>query len=136
MIAASRPQGSVNNQITVIFDGFAKEVNRFDPMIKVVFSIHHSADDRIRQMVKAATYKRRVVVVTDDRSIQRDVRAMGAKVIAVTEFLSRCHSKPPRSESNGPNPSADKRISEGQKRRIDNELADIWLKKDQPKSDD
>ena len=49
----SRPQGSVNNQVTVVFDGHPDHFGGTSQgEIRVIFSDGCSADDKIKRMVE------------------------------------------------------------------------------------
>ena len=89
-IEIHKPQGSLKNPVTIVFDGQAgigtpREVSA----VKVVFACGESADEKIKRMVGMAGNKKNMVVVTDDREIRYHVRALGAKVLWVGEFLGR-----------------------------------------------
>lgn len=87
-------------------------------------------------MVEDSNNKINIIVVTDDRSIQYAVRAMGAKAMAVKEFLGKMDgpkSSSSQSGRSGSGVSPQKKISEGAQAKINKELADIWLNK-KPKS--
>src|SRR5437762_110274 len=83
-----QPQGSSRNQITIVFDGkFGVFGSAESGTIKVVFSKDETADELIKSMVDAAANHKNIVVVSDDRSVQYAVRALGAQVKAVSEFM-------------------------------------------------
>ncbi|MDP2653028.1 MAG: NYN domain-containing protein [Candidatus Omnitrophota bacterium] len=123
LVETHRPQGSVNNRVTVVFDGQPGIVgNVRGGEVAVVFSSGESADDRIKRIVDESGNKRSCVVVTDDRDVQYYVRSLGARVVGVAEFLSRM--KPAGAAPQGGQP-----ISKTEESRITSEMKDIWLKK-------
>ncbi len=129
-IEHNRPQGSLNNQITVVFDGQAGVSSPgIDSNVKVIFSKGQSADDKIKAIVACSTHSKNIVVVTDDREIQYAVRASGACVCSVEEFLSKRSSvkKPSKHVKN--NANVQKNISKNLEDQINQELSNVWLKK-------
>ena len=78
-------------EITVVFDG-ASVVGAHAPRrrnVRVVFSPEGvTADDVIRAEVAHLPVERPVVVVTNDREIVDDVRALGANVIPSNAFIA------------------------------------------------
>ena len=132
-IEIESPQGSVNNSVTIFFDGRPGRVDTpSTSRVKVIFTDGQSADDRIKAMVAEAPQKKICVVVTDDREIRYYVRALGAKILKVSEFLSQTKSH------------QDKRYAAAQSRadeepakfipktvevKITAELEQIWLNK-------
>ena len=122
----SRPHGSLKNQMTIVFDGYGKVDSS---TIKVIFSGDESADSRIRKMVEQSQNAKNIIVVTDDRDIQYAVRASGAKVCAVKDFLQKSDSKFQK-KPNAPSGNSSKKISKAVEFKINSELENIWLKKD------
>src|SRR5258708_7153259 len=80
-IENARPQGSVNNQVTVVFDG-AEGSQGFHGEIRVVFSDGCSADDQIKRMVEEDNDRKNCVVVSDDKDIFLYARSLGARVMS------------------------------------------------------
>lgn len=123
-IESRAPQGSARNTVTVVFDG---RTDVWGPSVSssvwVVFAQGQSADERIIQMVEEVAHKKSVVVVTDDRSLQYAVRALGAKVSGVQTFLEQGASV--RSDR----PESSKNISKTLEHKITSEFAQIWLEK-------
>jgi predicted RNA-binding protein with PIN domain len=79
------------SDITVVFDGAdvvgAAAAGR--RIVRVVYSpADIIADDVIRDEVRRLPASRQVVVVTNDREIVRDVRALGANTIASDQFIT------------------------------------------------
>ena len=133
----NRPQGSAANQVTVIFDGYGNADGRsISSTVKVIYSQDRSADDKIKSMVSSAANKKTIIVVTNDREIQYAVRAEGAKVCRVDEFLGKMgtvkgtqKSKPVKKDKEGP-----KNISYVMEHGITSEFENIWVKKKDEKS--
>lgn len=125
-IESHRPQGSPKNQVTLVFDG---RRGRAEPIqstaVNIVFTLDQTADDRIKETVECARNSKNFIVVTDDRSIQFAVRAAGAKVCAVKDFLDRMRG----TSSGGKKPSSGKVIDQKTADKINAELKAIWLKK-------
>src|SRR5437763_1103195 len=85
-IAASRPQGSPRNALTVVFDGSDEYFGSAQASgVRVVFSKGESADELIKRTVELAPKKDHYVVVSDDKGIKLYVRALGAAVLSVRQ---------------------------------------------------
>jgi len=133
-IGQARPQGSVNNQVTVVFDGHPDHfgstamAGQAGPQgeIKVIFSDGCSADDKIKRMVEEMPARQNCVVVTDDKDIFLYARSLGARVMSVPAFTGRDTksfvSAKARQESGGKN------ISLSRQEKINQELRSFWLK--------
>ncbi|MCA9406703.1 MAG: NYN domain-containing protein [Candidatus Omnitrophica bacterium] len=123
-LESRRPQGSLKNKMTVVFDGkagvYGSQPNSY---IQVIFSSDESADDKIRRIVSSQSNKKNIIVVTDDRDIQYSVRNSGAKVESVGVFLKRDGRK-----GNKSSVSQGEEISRNEEERINAELKNIWLK--------
>ena len=128
------PQGSLRNTVTIVFDGRLDVWAAFgEPRqgrgssaassIRVVFSRGETADEKIIRMVEEAAHKKSVVVVTDDRSLQYSVRALGAKVSGVQTFLEQGAS------ARTDRPESGKNISKTLEHKITSEFAQIWVEK-------
>ena len=88
-IEVKRPQGSIKNSVTIVFDGkFGIIGQGISSFVKVIFTKDRSADDEIVRLVKEANLPKSIVVVSDDRGIQFSVRRMGASILSVPEFLN------------------------------------------------
>lgn len=97
-IEERRPQGSPSHPVTVVFDGRADVSSpRWPGSTRVLFSPGKDADRIIKDLVDDAARPRDAVVVTDDREIQRWVRAAGAKILGAREFLAAGTPRPRRS---------------------------------------
>lgn len=131
-IAKRKPQGSVHNQVTVVFDG---RPGRNSPpgstSVRVIFSEGETADDRIKDLVAQSANRRRMIVVTNDREIQYHVKALGGAVWSVKEFMAKMGDAPP--ERLGSRPV--KVILEGKviaktvEHAINQEMERVWLEK-------
>lgn len=126
-----RPQGSGNNQVTIVFDG--KEGNLYyeasPASIEVIFSIDQSADDKIRMLVEKSAHPKNIVVVTNDREIQVSVRQFRAQVRTVDEFLKKFnHAQKLKQKTDKKNSADEKVLSYSLEGKINEELKRIWLK--------
>ena len=130
-ISEENPQGSRRNSVTIVFDGQPGIMNRQDPIsVKILFSCHETADDKIKTIVDQAQNRKNIIVVTDDRNIQYAVRASGAKVLSVKDFLGKASSKEKRSKvRNKLNTEDQKRISYSAQQKITEEFEKMWVKK-------
>ena len=120
----TRPQGSVNNPVTVVFDGHP---DHFGDMrqgdIKVIFSDGCSADDKIKMMVEEDADQRNCVVVSDDKDIFLYARSLGCKIMSVTAFTTKS-----RGNIHGQKEAGEKYISLTRQEKINKELKNFWLK--------
>ena len=127
-IEQTQPQGSRNNQVTVIFDG---NLDCFGSSaqgdIKVIFSQGCSADDKIKLMVEQDTDKKNCVVVSNDKDVFLYARSLGAKIMSVEAFTSK--SSGGRFTPAKGNDGARKYIPLSHQEKINKELSSIWLKK-------
>jgi len=122
-IEQSRPQGSVNNQVIVIFDGHPGYFSDASlGGIRVIFSDGCTADDMIKSMVDDDDDRKNCVVVTDDKDIFLYARSLGARVMSVAAFTSS-KSRGIMRQDHGT-----KYISLSRQEKINKELKDIWLK--------
>lgn len=134
-IELRRPQGSPRNPVTIVFDGQAGHWSGPDSSgVRVVFSEGEIADTRIVRMVSEAPNKKSVVVVTDDREIRYTVRALGAQVSGVQEFLGRVLKSSSKmrggkkeSGSSQERGATEKHISQTLAHTITSEFEKIWL---------
>lgn len=130
LIETKQPQGSLKNRITVVFDG-QPDVGGYPyapTSVKVIFTSGESADEKIKRIVDEDEQKKSIVVVTDDRAIQYHVRALGAKVLGVGEFVSKI--KPSQGKAKRENKKA---ISKTLEHKINTELEEIWLRQNHKK---
>jgi len=132
ILESERPQGSFSNKVTIVFDG---KPDIFSPAIqsciRILFTCGGTADDEIKRIVGKMANKKNIRVVTNDRSLQYYVRALGAKILKVDDFLIKekgfsCEGR------KGKKPSVPKNkqvLSKGIAAKINSELENIWLKK-------
>lgn len=129
-----RPQGSIKNSVTIVFDGQSGIYggDRNFPSVKVIFSQDESADEKIKSLVAQASNKKNIIVVTNDRDIQYAVKASGAKVMPVEEFLALADKRHLRSAQNSSKHSMEKesssKVSTSMEYKITSEMEQIWLK--------
>jgi predicted RNA-binding protein with PIN domain len=139
ILEVQRPQGSMNNGVTVVFDGRSDVLGgggNAAAAARVIFTTDETADDRIKRMVDQSANKKNIRVVTNDREIQHYVTALGGRVITVEQFLHRAHPKgsgvPVSENSKDFSASGEKGkdISKTAEYRITKEMTKIWLEKD------
>jgi len=132
-IEIHRPQGSLNNTVTIVFDGQAGMWGQPKSSdVKIVFSTGESADDYIKRAVSSSPHKKSMVVVTNDRDIKLYVRAQGARVKSVDEFLGRVNVFAAGKKGAAKNSQVtedSKYISKTLEYKITTEFEQIWLNK-------
>jgi predicted RNA-binding protein with PIN domain len=118
LLTQRRPQGK--NKLTVVFDSRQGMGNEGDQGgIHIVFTAGETADDWISARVRKAPQPRTLIVVSNDKGIQLDVRGTGARFISVDEFLKNSQADRPTSSASHTSPSAADAITK--------ELKDRWL---------
>ncbi len=128
-----RPQGSIKNKITVVFDGQEGIAYGLQtpPFVRVLFSAGETADDKIRTLVHASSNKKSLIVVTNDRELGYAVKALGSRCISVEQFLKKgaisLQKASPSKKKRRPL-YEEKHISKIKEYRITTELEKIWLK--------
>ncbi|MBP9854428.1 MAG: NYN domain-containing protein [Candidatus Omnitrophica bacterium] len=123
-----RPQGSTNNKVTLVFDGRrGRSAPIESTVVNIIHTLDETADDWIKRNVQQSANSKNFIVVTDDRDIQYSVRAAGAKLCSVKEFLARFSGSAPRNSS-----SFSKEIGQSTVEKINEELKSLWLKKKDP----
>ena len=135
LIRVHRPHGSVNNKITVVFDGqlgFWQDERPDD--VEVIFSTTGSADEKIKDIVERKVNKKDVVVVTDDKALKLYVRAQGTSILSVQEFHARFKTLDLRSSSGGhrtpgQTQGINDKVTYTQAHAINKEFEEIWVKK-------
>lgn len=130
-IEVYRPQGSIRNSVTIVFDGRPGMWQAPSSIsVKVIFTSGQSADDKIKEIVSEAHNKKQIIVVTDDREIKYYVRSLGAIVMTVADFLNKLRPSQGKIkktlESLGP-PQSTRGIPKTIEQQITAELAKIWL---------
>jgi hypothetical protein len=128
-ISRSRPQGSLNNSVTVVFDGQEEFFGAHSSSpIQVVFSRGESADDLIKKMAERFASKKSLVIVSNDKDITLYVRALGASVLSVGEFTGENVSRKKTSSlSKETRSSGSKYISLTDQDKINKEFKRIWI---------
>ncbi|HOW35699.1 MAG TPA: NYN domain-containing protein [Candidatus Omnitrophota bacterium] len=133
LIEIYRPQGSIKNSVTIVFDGQSGIIGYPNPLaVKVLFSSDESADDKIKRIVSESNRKKETIVVTDDRELQFSVRLLGAKILSVADFLAQAKGQGgegPASKGQKPKAWDEKTISKTLEYKINSEFEKIWLKK-------
>jgi len=135
-IERQKPQGSLNNRVTVVFDGNPDMFGGIaSATVKVVFSQGESADDKIKGIVAGSRNPKDIIVVTDDRDIQYAVRALRARVSTSQEFVNKAKSLKQNRGASGRSPArhktsweTQKYISKTEEDKINSEFGDIWLR--------
>ena len=123
-ISDSRPQGSINNQVTVVFDGHPDHFGAVSQgEIRVIFSDGCSADDKIKLMVEEDADQKNCVVVSNDKDIYIYARSLGARIMSVEAFTKAKSQGGGRQDDPG-----GKYISLSRQEKITQELVKIWLK--------
>ncbi|MBF0523004.1 MAG: NYN domain-containing protein [Candidatus Omnitrophica bacterium] len=130
LLEVQRPQGSVKNRVTVVFDG---QAGFFSPgtsfSSEMIFSSQNSADDKIKEIVEDSSNKKNIVVVTDDRDIRVYVRSLGARVMTVAEFLPKTQTVRQASKAKEAHVEHSKHIPSVLEHKINAEFREIWLTK-------
>lgn len=135
-ITDKKPCGSVNNKVTIVFDGadcnfpFSRNDNKrvevlFTQPLRpgAGFTHNHSADERIKKMVGDSKNPKSIVVVSDDREIQFFIKSCGARSMGVAEFLRKGMPSPKHAKEL---PKTE--LTSSQVAKINRELAKTWLK--------
>jgi len=122
LIETRRPQGSPRNKITIVFDGKSGVGPHLEhSSLEVIFTRDKSADDEIKEIIRKVKNRARLVLVSDDRHLRLDVRAMGARIISVDEFLNQGRRKLPNREEG-------KEIPFDVEYKVNLELRKLWLR--------
>jgi predicted RNA-binding protein with PIN domain len=128
-LEACRPQGSLRNSLSIVFDGSADVVGfREDRSFEVIFTRGESADEKIKSMVQASGRPKDCIVVTDDRDLAIFVRRCGARVMGTLAFTEKGAPVRPRSKnaSAGADTSS---LNIVEREKITREMERLWLKK-------
>lgn len=136
-IQNQHPQGSLKNKVTIVFDGRPGPwQDRSAAYITVIFSQDRSADDIIRLKVEDSSRKKSCIVVTDDRAVQYAVKALGAKVLSVSDFLGLGERK--KTQHNTGTQGSDqsiKKLSSSLEQEITQQMEEVWLSKKKKNKD-
>lgn len=119
--------GSINNQVTIVFDGYANDpqINSLVNDMRLIFSCDAKADDKIKHIVESYKNPRNIIVVSSDNEIRNFVKSCGAGVMSVEEFL-----RPPQKKRKAlsENSSYKSDLNYSQIHDINEELRKRWLK--------
>ncbi len=127
LIERYRLQGSIRNEVSVVFDGKADVISpQIQTSLQVIFSKNETADEKIKRQVERSSNPRRIVVVSDDKQLTFYCRSLGAKIKSVKEFLNRALSakgvRRDMTEDHKPELNSDIAIE------ITEYLKSVWLK--------
>ena len=132
-VDAKRPQGSGNNKVAIVFDGGPGNAPRDEALsARIFYSSDETADEKIMRLVDEAENRKSIIVVTNDRPLQYAVKALGAKVLSVQDFVAQGDPKmlPKRRGKQGKEKETPKNIPLTLEYKINAEMEEIWLKKD------
>jgi predicted RNA-binding protein with PIN domain len=119
-IESRGPGASGAHHVTVVFDGREDASSpKWPGPTSVVFSRGRDADGVIKDRVDGLGNPREAMVVTDDRAIQRWVRAAGARVMSCAEFLAA-------GDPSGHRPLRVSSLSSAETDSINEELRKLW----------
>lgn len=127
-LAEIHASSNLYTRITVVFDGqggSGPSLQRGMGRVRVVFSRKgETADAMIIRLVRGDRQPRGIVVMTDDREVQRHVRASGAQTLSAADLLNEVPAlRRPRLRQEPP----DKPDPAGESaRRINEELKQLW----------
>ena len=115
-LQTARPQGK--NRCTVVFDSRQGLGDKYQTgELTVIFTQSETADDRISRIVRELGNANNVVVVSNDRGIQRLIGGTGAKFLKSDDFLKAAPKSQP------PPPAANKEVRDD----ITDEFKKKWL---------
>ncbi|MCB4792438.1 MAG: NYN domain-containing protein [Elusimicrobia bacterium] len=101
-ITKARPQGSLNNKITIVFDGLSSNEDAFwggnynksvINGITVIFSLVENADRLIERTVSEHKNTSNIVVVTDDKGIRHNLGRTNARFMSTADFCNKLFKK-------------------------------------------
>ncbi len=112
----------VPDTVIIVFDGKEGIPSALSATNYVRFTRGESADDYIKRAVEKEKDRSKIFVVTNDKSIIGYVRYLGARVMPPDEFMGGPkHKRKPTNDKES--------IPEVIKKRINEELLELWLKK-------
>ncbi|MDD5005459.1 MAG: NYN domain-containing protein [Candidatus Omnitrophica bacterium] len=121
-----RPHGSYKNKITVVFDGRDDVFGfRNNHDFGVIFSKNESADNLIKSLVDKTSNPRNIIVVSDDKEIIFHCRSQGAEILTTDDFVRKAYKKTDTAKTNNTEFSE---LSFAERKKINDELSQIWLK--------
>lgn len=133
LLESQRPQGSLNNKVTIVFDGQSSVFGTQDRAgIRIIFTAGHSADEEIKNLVGHLANKKNIVVVTNDKQIQYYIRAVGAKICSVQDFLKKANLSKDEGKTEKKKAHLKPNIKEiphSTVQKINLELKKLWLDK-------
>ena len=110
--------------LTVVFDGqLSVSAARVYSTVKVIFSKGKRADKKIKEMLECSNGTRDICVVSDDREVKFYISSLGAKKLAVKEFLKMISSTFIEHKSHS------FKLEGSEARKITQELEQIWLER-------
>jgi predicted RNA-binding protein with PIN domain len=131
-IEVYRPQGSIKNKVTIVFDGSPDVIpirQKKSLVAEVIFTRGKTADEMILKMIEQSSNPKRMIVVTDDKELQFGARALNADAIAVKDFIERRKRRGDKVRPKAfEKPSLGSEVSQ----EIIEELKKVWLKEDGP----
>jgi WD40 repeat protein len=77
--------------VTIVFDGATDVIDypQSGSSVNVVFSHNATADDQIVRLIELSPNPKIIVVISDDRELQRRARLLDARIMSVTDFFQR-----------------------------------------------
>lgn len=122
LLEMAQAQNRQLKDLTVVFDGQAQVVApRISSAVGVIFSRGKSADKKIKDILESSNYARDIGVVSDDREVRCYAARLGAKKIAVKEFLKRIYPTPLEQKEHT------FKLDDVEAEKINQELEKIWL---------
>ena len=127
-IKEKRLTGSSKNKVILVFDGYPHRDHKIQEgvCLDIIFSRVISADEKIKKMVEESGNRKNIIVVSDDKELRFTVKAAGALILGVEEFLAQKDQKGLRAEEE--DSLSDLKISSVEMLKINRELGKIWLK--------
>jgi predicted RNA-binding protein with PIN domain len=122
-----RLTSSSKNKVTIIFDGYPLKWPVLEdnlPDIQVIYSLRLSADEKIKMLVEESGNRKNIVVVSDDKEIRYTVKAQGARIMGIEEFINSKQKSRSLKDKGLITPE----LSYSQMHKINQELRKIWLK--------
>lgn len=91
-IQNKKPQGSLKNKVTIVFDGSIDVTGCYLNVapIEIVFTRQMTADSYIIRLIEKAVNPKIIVVVSDDKGLQEKVLVLNAKAVEVEKFFKPC----------------------------------------------
>jgi predicted RNA-binding protein with PIN domain len=136
-VQETRPQGSLRNSVTIVFDGREDVVSLDFPVdVRVIFSKGENADEAIKRIVQESQTPRDIVLVTEDRELGYFCRSLGAAIWSVAQFTAQARKSGEKLRSGvARRPSKAQPADEGKvigkvfEDKVNRELSKIWLRK-------